>query len=470
MSELNSPHLDDFTLLRFVAGDLGETERRSTILHLESCSTCSSVQTEIAKLDEELRELARTDVRPDMIHDDLPDGDPFRARPLASPRRPSKHDDGLALRALEASDAARKIAQSILEASGGRSLESLLSEAALAETANRFAILYALQESGRRIAEGPLRSLTLADQTLARLRREPFGDFVEAEWVVPRAVLRGQAHMLAGQACNWTKEFERARAHLALAYRSFGRGGADPVSLAMVEYHESQRRSFLGEGREALVLARRSAATFEELGLEDLLARARVAEGMAFFGLGEHESALASYAAALPVFERLGLWSNYVGTLNNVGSSLARLGRLDQARREYARALRRLSREHHPSWVAFIRHGLADVLFSGGRYREAAISLSQASRLYSECGMVARSLNASLFEIESWACHGDLTRAQHRLDLFLAEVAEHRALDESVTREIAQALEGRHPDLERIAEVRQRAEGILFERLGSSSA
>jgi tetratricopeptide (TPR) repeat protein len=472
MSELTSPHLDDFTLLRFVAGDLGDAERKSTIRHLEACPACSCVEREIAQLDRELRDLARNEP-PDRAERELRPGDPFRVRPSAAepPSLRPPNAEELAARALEASDSAGMRFETILDACRDpRGLTNLLSGMALEDMSNRFAILYALQESGRRIAESPSRSLLLAEETLARLRREPFAGRFDAEHIVPRAAVRGQAHLLAGQGCIWAREFERARAHLTLAYRSFGRSGADPVALAMVEYHESQRRSFVGSGREALILARRAAATFEEFGLEDLLARARVAQGMAFFDLGKTEEALEAYEGALPVFERHALWSNYVGTLNNIGSVLAKLGRLDEARREYARALRRLSQDQHRAWVAFIRHGLADVLFSAGRFREAAISLSQASRLYVDSGMLARSLTASLFEVESWARHGDVARARHRLDLFLADVARHRALDASVVGEIEQALSGKHPDLERIADLRQRTEGMLLERLGSAPA
>jgi tetratricopeptide (TPR) repeat protein len=173
---------------------------------------------------------------------------------------------------------------------------------------------------------------------------------------------------------------------------------------------------------------------------------------------------------SLPVFEKHGLWSNYVGALNNLGATLAKAARLDDARREYARALRRLSRERDRSFVAYIRHGLAEVLFAAGRYREAAISLAQAARLYRECGLAASALMASLFEVESWARQGDLGRARHRLDLFLAEVGRQGALDPSLTGEIEQALSGGHADLGRVADLRHRTEAILQERLGLAPA
>jgi tetratricopeptide (TPR) repeat protein len=262
----------------------------------------------------------------------------------------------------------------------------------------------------------------------------------------------------------WIGEYEIAQTHSRIAYSSFGRCG-DETSLASVELFESQRRSFVGRGHEALLLAQRAAFTFETLGLEDYAARAKVAQGLALFDLGRQDDAVRAYREALPVFEKHGLWSNYVGALNSIGTSLAKLSSLDEARKEYARALRRLSRDQHRSWLGFIRHGLADVLFTAGKYREAAIALAQASRIYAGSGLLARSLLASLFEIESWARSGDMARARHRLGIFRSELARHGTLDLSVAWQIENALEGLDPELGNIAELRQAAEGILSDQL-----
>src|SRR4029077_19937304 len=138
-----------------------------------------------------------------------------------------------------------------------QTLAERLGHLALGQPAPRSALLYALQQSGRGLAECPLPALRWAEETLTRLRREPFATdskTSDTERMVPRLVLRGHAHLLAGQACLWTREFERGRSHLELAYRSLARGGAEDMTLAMVEVVESQRRSFLGRGREALVL------------------------------------------------------------------------------------------------------------------------------------------------------------------------------------------------------------------------
>ncbi|HTO75182.1 MAG TPA: tetratricopeptide repeat protein [Thermoanaerobaculia bacterium] len=475
MSDLSARHLDDFTLLRYVAGELTAAEQGRASRHLSGCSRCTRIEIEIRRLDGELRALDASVETASEIIESLPPGDAFRSRPPRVERRPRPGGAAaLAAAAIPASEEALPLSEEILAASHHPpSLAEWLDNLALGQPAPRYALLYALQQSGRGIAEGPLRCLRFAEEALTRLRREPFATDSEksdAERMVPRLVLRGHAHLLAGQACLWTREFERARSHLELAYRSLARGGAEEMTLAMVEVVESQRRSFLGRGREALVLASRARATFEAWSLEDEAARARVAAGLAYFDLGDQESALREYRQALPIFERHGLWSNYVGTLNSIGTSLTRAGRLDEARREYARALRRLSRREHASWAAFIRHGLADVLFESGRYREAAIALARASRLYADCGMTARSLAGSLFEVEAWARFGDLSRARHRFQLFLSAAASHQALTESIIRQMSEVLGPDRPDLNRFQSLRGQTGSILQERLGQVPA
>ena len=137
--------------------------------------------------------------------------------------------------------------------------------------------------------------------------------------------------------------------------------------------------------------------------MEEGLARARTAEGIALSTLDRDEEALAALRLALPVFEHFELGSNSVGALNSIAVCLRKLGRVDEARREYARLLRRISPRDHRSRVGFLRFGLAQLLFSAERYREAALSFGRSARLLVEAGFEANALTAFLFEIESWA-------------------------------------------------------------------
>jgi tetratricopeptide (TPR) repeat protein len=455
-------HYDDFTLLRYVAGDLAEDEKGSATSHVTTCTQCNSALAELTELDGELRRLATAGMLQDEDAELRPD-DPFRRRPQlrrAAKRHP--HDPSVIAAAVSASERALILAREI-SAAVRRSddLDDFLAAWFLADTEQRFALLYALQEAGRQIAENPLRALEFAHSAIRRLRTEaPSGSAVPAERVVPRLVLWAQAHVLAALACMWTKEFGEARSHLIIAYRSFARGGGDETGLAIVELTEAQRRGFVHEGRTALSLARRARATFEARGLEDLAARALVAEAHGFLDLDQYEEALRVCRQALPVFERYEIWSNYVGGLNSIATFLVKLGRLDEARQEYARALRRFSRETHGFWLGYLRIGLAETLFAAGRYREAALFAARAAEVFRSFALSATALTASLLEVESWARHGNLDRARHRLELFQQEIRD-QVLDPAVTRDIADALSGSNPDFERLASLRQAVQEIL---------
>jgi tetratricopeptide (TPR) repeat protein len=150
-----------------------------------------------------------------------------------------------------------------------------------------------------------------------------------------------------------------------------------------------------------------------------------------------------------------------VSAVNCIGVCLVEMGKLDEARREYAKALKRLSRDRHRGLVGYVRHGLAEVFFAAGRYKEAALSLTQANRIYAECGMTQQALMASLLEIESWARSGDLGRARHRLEIFEVEAAKQTTLDPTVVHRVREALAGAAPDFQRIAELRQGADRHL---------
>jgi tetratricopeptide (TPR) repeat protein len=370
---------------------------------------------------------------------------------------------------LDGSERGMALHGEILEAAkSAEALERLFAELVTARTDHRFALLYALQEAGRRSAESPSAARDLARRTLRWLRdgRRAAGapGWDSADALVPALVLRGQARLLLGIAGLWNKDYSEAKTHFAAAYRSFARGGADVTSLASVELAEAQRRGLAEEGPAALSLARRARETFEELGLEDYAARATVAEGLALAALGRLEEAVASYRRALPVFEKYGLWSNSVGALNSAATALIKLGRVDDARREFARALRRFSREPHKHWLGYLRCGLAEAMFAAGHYSEAAVSAARAARIFEEGGQRALMLISMLLEVECWARSGSTPRARHRLDLFWTEIERDGSLDRIVVQKLQAALTGTDPNYERLCSLRQEVSDLIQER------
>ncbi len=461
-------HLDEFTLLRYAASDLDLRERETADDHLHSCKRCAAALGDMEELDRKLREIAR-----DLGEaESLDPSDPFSRRPETPlrprPAAPAPPGQSLAFVALEASERAIEEMGRILEAARGSAdeLASFLSALSFPDLTVRFALLYALQEAGLEIAESPMRSVRLASAALEFLRKEKAEDpLTPAERVLPLRAVVAQAHLLAGQGCNWTGELEQARGHFEDAYLAFGESTGDETGIAIVELCESQRRAFEGDPTTGLSLARRARTTFEELELEDYFARARVVEGISLSKLGREKEAMEAYRSALPVFEKRELWSNYVGAVNSLAACLSSLGRLDEARKEYARALKIISRQRHAAWVGYIRNGLALVLFQAGNYGGAALAFLQTSRIFRDVGNTANALTASLYEIESWALCGQPARAAQRLEIFRAEVARHNALDPAIVRQLEAALSGGDPNLEEVAALRRSAGQMLRERL-----
>lgn len=462
------PHVDDFTLLRLVAGELAGPARQKAEAHLFGCRTCGVALSEVRSLDRGLRELAASG---GFESEDAPEAgfsatDPFRQRPPA--QGPSRGALDIGLGALKAAESARIATARAFEAAGGVPLRP--ARGALRTTEGRLTLLYELQEAGRGIAEDPVRALEFAKATirdLLKVKTGPGAVADVAERVASRDILLGHAHILAAQALIWTKEFARSGSHLRVAYRSFGRAG-DETGLALAELNESQRRSFIRQGRTALPLASRARATFEERTLDELAARAMVAEGLANFDLDEQEKAVAAYRQALPVFERYSLWSNYVGALNSVATSLTRLGKLDEARREYARVLRRFSKREHRSWLGFVRIGLAEILFSAGRFHEAAQSAASAGEVFADCGLRANALIVWLLEVEAWARHGEIDRARKRLERFWNAARGEKGVDSAVKRQLEAALTGEDTGFKELSRLRAHLDEKLLRSRATS--
>jgi tetratricopeptide (TPR) repeat protein len=468
-----SRHLDELTLLLYTVKDLVPEQVAATAAHLSACPECSVALTRIREIDMGLRGLAAERALTPVPSPIFDTSDPFRRRPLVArslhrpPRAPAV-DTGKALADSERAVALSEQILASLKKPGGADV--VLPQLSLDVASHRYALLYALQEAGRQSAENPIRIKDFARHTIDWLRRQrSAGENDSAERMVPKLTLRAHAHMLLAIASLWTKEFSRARSHLVVAYRSFG-SSAQETSLALVELNEAQRRALTGEGSSALALARRARETFEAQGMEDYAARARVAEGLAHSMLEEPEEALEAFRSALPVFERHGLWSNYVGALNNAATFLTSLGRFEEARRDYARALRRLSREHHLYWIGYLRIGFAEVLFAAGRFAQAAAAASRAEGVFEDAGLRAHQLIAMLLEVESWARHGSLERARGRLEVFWKEIARDGALDPRVRQELADALSGANPDYQAISGLRRQIDEMLRQRYGSSPA
>jgi tetratricopeptide (TPR) repeat protein len=460
---VNINHLDEFTLLRFAARDMNDIERVHAKRHLATCSACQEELVLMERLDGLLSDLGPDLLKP-VQEEELSSQDPFFARPLASHRPGIRLDPVSCLEAVRRSDAVRERVLNAARASDwATEVEGVLRTLDLSLLENRYGLGFALDEARQYMAEGVLRWLGLALQASSRLEHEGPGPPTGA-YAYPLDDLRARARLLSGFARLWTGNYEESGQDLRQAYRLYGQGTAAESSFARVEIFESQRRSFLDVPQEALILAERACATFEFLGLEEDLARSRFAKGLALSGLKREEEAIAEFRATLPVFAKAGLWNMYASTVSNVAASLLLIGRLDEARREYARALRMVSDTERPAILSFLRFNLGLLLLEGEKFDEAASAFAAASALFMRQGSRTDALAAELYQIESLARGGSTKAAGLLLEKLRTGTEPDDALDQGLLDAMEQALSGSSRDVLQLTVLREQLESILRER------
>ncbi|MCL4809225.1 MAG: hypothetical protein KJ062_15775, partial [Thermoanaerobaculia bacterium] len=301
--------------------------------------------------------------------------------------------------------------------------------------------------------------------TVLAARVDPRATDAPAERAYPLDDLLGLSLLVEGTACNWTGDFLRGGRALRRAYGAFGRGSLSERRLAAVELTEAQRRAFLDRATEALHLADRARLTFQALGLEDEAARAGAAHAIALSYLDRDEEAVDEFRKVLPVFASYERWNAYVSTLNGIGFSLVRLSKIDEARREYARALRQVGREARPAVHAFIRANLARTLFEAGRYTEAARALDAAAGLFASQGATADELTMRLLRVEALTRTGAFSQARDTFGALAGKVQALGIVEPDLLASLEAALQGDLPDVDLLETLRNRAQEQIAERL-----
>ena len=480
---LKTNHPDSYTLLLLTAGELDELGVRRVKNHMESCPSCRRSLDQVERLDQGLRQhreeiFAAEAGAGDGVSDSpsLPAGDPFSTRPEVAVRRPSQYGFSAPEFALRWAASARDAAplRDRVLASSPQGLAPLLDLMSLDGLTERYGLGFALDEAPLRIAEGPVNFRPLSDLSLRRLRRERLvplrelaaADVTEAEFAFPLAELAARAHLLDGIICNWTGEYDRGAASFLKAWTGFAEGLGSDLALATVEMHESQRRSFAGDGRGGLVLANRSRETFEEMGSVADTGRALYATGIALGALDRDEDSLEPFRRSAEAFAAAGLWRPYVAAVTSLGGALVFLGRLPDARREFARALKLTLAGDRPAIQAVVRHNLGLVLFRSGDYPGAARSFQAAAALYERLELPSDAAVNGLHLAESLARSGKVDAARECLRRLEDRLAESPDLDPAILREFLRQLEGGYTDFDLLRSLRERLETSL--RLGGS--
>ena len=468
---MTAPHPDDFTLLVLLEGEMSEMDAARLKRHLSTCPACTSAYREIEKLDRTLKTTLPT-LEEALAEPELPEGDPFRCRPdcIRLGRRPPVAGDGAIQEVFAASRDAAEVKSRLLSAAAApeEDLRDALSALDLLALRDRYGLGYALDDALFNMVEGPARWARFgraSTKLVLEARADGRSLDAPAERGYPLDDLLGLSLLVQGTACNWTGEFLRGGRDLRRAYGAFARGSVSERRLASVELVEAQRRAFLDRAEEALHLADRARGTFRALGLEDEAARAGAAYAIALSYLDRDEEAIAEFRGILPVLASYERWNTYVSTLNGIGFCLLRLSRLDEARREYARALRQVGREARPAVHSFIRANLARTLFQGGRFAEAARAFDAAATLFSAQGSSGDELTMLLFRAEALARSGAYSLAREHLRGFAERVKEFGVVDADVLDSLEAALRGDLPDVDLFEVLRAQAEEQISERL-----
>ncbi len=465
-------HADSYTLLCFVAGELDELGARRVERHVEECPPCRRELHEIHWLDHELA-ARREEVFG--TEESLPGDDPFAKRPSTSPRRASRYgfqDPLFTLRWAAAAESSATVRDELLAAESAV-LGGLLGRLSFSELGDRYGLRFALEEAPRRVAEGAIRYRALADLSLERLACEPVRPFhripvremTEAEFACPLAEVMARASLLDGVICNWTGEYDRGQRSFLEAWNGFANSATSELPLAVVELHESQRRTFSGDPSGGLILARRSLETCEEMSSEVDVARAQFAIGVAMGALDRHAEALEPLRRAADTWAALGLWNGYGSAINCLGSSLLELGRLDDARREYARALKVTTKGNRPGNRAFLTQSLGRLMFRSGDYKRASAAFRTGAELFGRLGMVSDEAVLGLHLAECLARMGKTQAARACVQDVEEKLGQVPGLDPAILRELRVQLSGEAPDFEVINALRSRAEEAIRLRI-----
>lgn len=467
---MTAPHPDDFSLLVLLEGEMSELEAARLRRHLAGCPACTAAYRDIEKLDRTLKETI-PGLTEALAEPELPEGDPFRCRPsCVRLDRPRPGGEEAMREIFAASREASEVKSRLLNAAAAREeeLRHALADLDLLALRDRYGLGYALDDALYNMVEGPARWARFgraSTDLVIEARSDGRAFDAPAERAYPLDDLLGLSLLVDGNACLWSGEFPRAGRVLRRSYAAFARGSTSERRLASVELFEGQRRAFLDRATEALHLIERARLSFKALGLEDEAAKAGNAHAVALSYLSRDEEAIDELREVLPVLARYERWNAYVAALNGLGTCLLNLGRIDEARREYARALRLVGRDARPAVHAFVRANLARTLFEGKRYSEAARASDEAARHYSSQGSKVDELTMRLLRVEALARSGESVRALEAVSRLSEEVAALGAADPEILASLEAALAGDLPDVDLVETLRSRAQEQISERL-----
>lgn len=394
-------HLDPVRLVEYLRGDgLDESDRQ----HLDGCGRCGRALEGVRTL---LRGTAEgaANSKAEAAEDgrDLPSGAAGNRARLGEIAALSEKGEALGRELLEA--AASNRAEEVL-----RSLQDHPSRGYALSTAAQHGARLAVRDPG---AAFRLALLIRAEASV------PSTEPVSAAHVKAEALLlESQALLNLGSVALAIKRAREAR-------DEFESVGPDPFAAALCDYFEASAAGYASDYALAERLLKRAAKTFSEFGQEHWTGRALLALGTVLSQRGDDERALEYLGQGLLSVDPREDANAYAAALVNKASVLAHLERFDEARADYARALKVALESGFQVLVHHVQLGLAEIDFLGGNFQralEAYVRLTEQAR---ERGYVEQLRFAMLYTAECLARLGQLPAAEAALHDLRREIQEH---------------------------------------------
>jgi tetratricopeptide (TPR) repeat protein len=403
MKTAKTSHPDEAALLRHAAADGRRGEAAATRKHLDSCAACRGRFATTRRMHAGLVAVGAAEKR--RARKPAPDGRVAGFRQAVGQ---------LFVLSREAAQAGEKILTSAR--SGPDELAAAL-RALDGKPYRGFALLYAAQKAGPLVAVDPRKALALAKaiQAEAASLAEASRD-ARATTPAPRQAVQAEAHLLESQALVMMGEAVAAREAVAASRPLFAEAGDLGFGAALCDYFEGEAATFGRDYAAAEELIRNALKTFEEFGQDHFLARSEAAIGTILENRGDHSAAIPYFDRAIALFDSEKDARALTMTLNNRASSLARLGRFDDARSSYAKALNLALRNEFMSPLRYVRTGLAELDFLRGQYARALRAFREIAAESAANGSPTDVLFARLYVAECLGRTGEISAMEAEVD------------------------------------------------------
>jgi tetratricopeptide (TPR) repeat protein len=430
-------HLDEVTLLRLAARDLGESHALAAEKHLGKCETCRTGLASMRRLDGTMTRLVETR-RSNATKDDfVPDARYF------------DFVGGL----LEMSEEAEKSAELILKAARSGADELAAAMRSLDGKRHRgFALLYAAQKAFSLVPEDPARARLVADLLLAEAETLAAAITGSRSTPASRQAVQAEATLLKAYTFLQSSEALLAREAISPAREFFRESGELGFGSALCDYYEGQAASCSRDYASAEQLLKRALGIFSEFGQDHLHARAEVALGTLLMHRGQNVKALQYLERAADFFDPEQDAQFVVPTLNNRAQCLMRLERFDEARAALAKSMNLCLRFGFRSHLLFVRNGLAELDVHRGQFKRA---LRAFGEIVEEVTSPSDVSFARLYIAECHARLGSLSLMASEIELLRRERQENPFAPSPAFGELFVCLDQGMLDADLIAHVRE---------------